>query len=82
MITSTVSSSYSTVKAAIREALGQILEYNHYPNKNNAQKLIIVTECEAEQEDMQYLVGLRTVYNIPVYYQQFDLSKKELGALI
>lgn len=72
----------TTVKAAIREALGQILEYNHYPNKNNAQKLIIVTECEAEQEDMQYLIGLRTVYNIPVYYQQFDLSKKELGALI
>lgn len=72
----------TTVKAAIREALGQILEYNHYPNKNNAKKLIIVTECEAEQEDMQYLTGLRNVYRIPVYYQQFELSKKELGALI
>lgn len=31
-----------TVKAAIREAMGQLLEYNHYPNNNKADKLIIV----------------------------------------
>lgn len=65
-----------TVKAAIREAMGQLLEYNHYPNNNKADKLIIVTAHEPEKEDMQYLLGLRTIYHIPVYYQQFDMNKK------
>lgn len=67
-----------TVKAAIREALGQLLEYNHYPNANRADKLIIVTAHEPEMEDIQYLTGLRTVYHIPVYYQQFDMKEKKL----
>ena len=29
---------------------------------------------------MQYLLGLRTIYHIPVYYQQFDMNKKQLLA--
>lgn len=69
----------TTVKSAIRQAIGQLLEYNHYPNKNKADKLIIVTSHEPEHEDMQYLMGLRAVYNIPVWYQQFDMDKKELS---
>ncbi|MCM1125824.1 MAG: hypothetical protein NC429_05075 [Lachnospiraceae bacterium] len=68
-----------SVRLAIRQALGQLLEYNHYPNKKNADKLIIVTELEATQEDMQYLIGMRSRYNIPVYYQQFDMDKKSLS---
>lgn len=68
-----------TVKLAIRQALGQLLEYNHYPNKNNADKLIIVTALEITQQDMQYLIGMRSRYNIPVYYQQFDMEKKLLS---
>lgn len=70
-----------TVKSAIREALGQLLEYNHYPNESNADKLIIVTKHEPEKEDIQYLTGLRMVYNIPVYYQYFDMNKKELSKM-
>lgn len=68
-----------TVKSAIREALGQLLEYSHYPNTKKADKLIIVTKHEPEKDDIQYLTGLRTVYNIPVYYQYFDMNKKELS---
>lgn len=68
-----------TVKLAIRQALGQLLEYNHYPNKNNADKLIIVTELEITRQDMQYLTGMRSRYNIPVYYRQFDMNKKTLS---
>lgn len=68
-----------TVKSAIREAIGQLLEYNHYPNTKKANKLIIVTKHEPEKDDIQYLMGLRTVYNIPVYYQYFDMNKKELS---
>ncbi len=68
-----------TVKTAIREALGQLLEYNHYPNTKRADKLVIVTKHEPEKEDVQYLAGLRMVYSIPVYYQYFDMNKKELS---
>lgn len=68
-----------TVKAAISEALGQLLEYNHYPNTKRADKLVIVTKHEPEKEDVQYLMGLRMVYDIPVYYQYFDMNKKELS---
>lgn len=61
------------------KTLGQLLEYNHYPNKNNADKLIIVTALEITQQDMQYLIGVRSRYGIPVYYQQFDMNKKFLS---
>lgn len=69
----------TTVKNAIRQAIGQLLEYNHYPNNNKADKLIIVTVLEPTREDMEYLQGLRTAYQIPVYYQQFDMDKKVLS---
>ena len=52
------------------------MEYNHYPNCNKANKLVIVTVLEAGKEDIQYLTGLRNVYKIPVYYQQFDMEKE------
>lgn len=68
-----------TVRLSIRQAIGQLLEYNHYPNKNSADKLIIVTTLVATQQDMQYLMGLRSKYSIPVYYQQFDMDKKSLS---
>lgn len=68
-----------TVKFSIRQALGQLLEYNHYPNKDNADKLIIVTSLEITQQDIQYLKGIRDRYNIPVYYQQFDMDNKTLS---
>lgn len=69
----------TSVKLAIRQAIGQLLEYNHYPNKSKADKLIIVTIHEPEKEDMQYLMGLRTIYNIPVWYQWFDMDNKVLS---
>ena len=68
----------TNVKNAIRQALGQLLEYNHYPNCNKADKLIIITASEPNTTDIQYLTGLRQIYKIPVYYQQFDMNKKVL----
>lgn len=68
------------VRIAIRQALGQLLEYNHYYDCGNADKLIIVTESEASEQDVQYLAKLRESYKIPVYYQQFDMKKKVLLA--
>ena len=44
-----------------------------------ADKLIIVTGHEPEKGDIQYLMGLRTIYHIPVYYQQFNMNTKQLS---
>lgn len=30
-------------------------------------------------QDMQYLMGMRSRYNLPVFYQQFDMDKKLLS---
>ncbi len=66
------------VRYAIRQALGQLLEYNHYDNNTKADKLIIVTTSKPENKDIKYLQTLRDVYKIPVYYQQFDDKNKKL----
>ena len=68
-----------TVKYAIREAIGQLLEYRHYPDERKADKLIIVTESKPNEKDVQYLKELRLTYNLPVYYQQFDMKDKNLS---
>lgn len=65
-------------KNAIRQAIGQLLEYNHYPSASKADKLVIVTVSEANKNDIEYLNCLRSTYKLPVYYQQFDMNKKVL----
>lgn len=69
---------YPSIKANIREALGQLLEYSYYPTKNLAKELIIVSNLPATEEIGSYLSHLRSQFDIPLYYQQFDLKEKKL----
>jgi len=71
----------SDVKLAIRLAMGQLLEYCHYTNKTKADKLIIVTKYTPSSNDIAYMERLRTLYQMPIYYQQFDMDKKQLSIL-
>lgn len=68
-----------TVKYSIREAIGQLLEYNHYPDKSNADKLIIVTKFKPTEEDKKYMKFIRERYNMPIYYQMFDMKENILS---
>jgi hypothetical protein len=68
-----------TVKRCIRLALGQLLEYTHYPSETRAQKLIVVGDAFPKIEDVTYLKQLRTIYNIPVYYSRWDWDKESLS---
>ena len=43
------------------------------------QAIEYVKNLKFTQEDIQYLTGLRVIYKIPVYYQYFDMDKKELS---
>lgn len=66
---------YPTLKNSIREAIGQLLEYCLWINHNRAKELIIITQPHNNTETAKtYLNHLRSLFNIPVYYQSFDLE--------
>ena len=46
-------------KPAIREALGQILEYNHYPRRKPHDHWILVLDCQPTTDDLNFLGRLR-----------------------
>ncbi len=67
-------------KISIRKAMGQIIEYAFYPNKNRAKKLIIVSDSEPNTNDKQYIQFLRVKYNLPLFYRWYSFEKNELSA--
>jgi len=67
-----------SIRMCIREALSQLLEYAHFPNKNNAIKFFIVSQNQITNDVKEYLMNIREKYKIPVYYRQFDLIKNKL----
>ena len=69
------------VKQAIRLAIGQLLEYSHYCNKSKVDKMIIVTKYSPSNNDITYMQKLRDLYQMPIYYQQFDMEKKQMSIL-
>jgi len=69
-------------KASIRAALGQILEYVHYPAQKNADRMIIVGPNNPDKYDIKYLQYLRNTYNIPVWYQRYSFEDNSLSKMI
>ena len=51
---------------AIREALGQLFEYNHYPSYHEAHFWWIVLDCEPSKTDLDYIVALKERYSLPL----------------
>lgn len=68
----------SSVRASIRQALPQLLEYAYWPDENRAQKLIVVSHLPITDEARRYLSLLRRKFNMPIAYQQFDLNTNSL----
>lgn len=51
---------------AIREALGQLLEYNHFGGREPAHRWFIVLDEVPRQEDVEYLRTVRNRYGLPL----------------
>ena len=66
-------------KMSVRKALGQILEYSHYPNHSRAERLIIVGDTPPSDDLIRYLKLLRGKFGLPLTYRCFDFSKKVLS---
>jgi len=61
-------------KECIREALGQLLEYNHHgePGRFKAHELVIVGPEQSTQADKDYIHDLRQKYRLPIAYAKYD----------
>lgn len=70
---------YDSAKACIREAIGQILEYAHYPQNSRATELIIVGPAVPTDDDKRYLKTLRDRYNLRLYYRYYNDKEKYLS---
>jgi hypothetical protein len=68
----------SSAREAIRLAIGQLLEYSHYPNDRKANRLVIVSDAKPNDDDKEYLSHLNGLYAIPVRYVHWPLNVKAL----
>lgn len=67
-----------SAKKCIREALGQILEYAHYPNKDKASCLYIVGPQKPDKYDLMYMKKLRETYHLPIWFRWYSFEKDAL----
>lgn len=68
----------TSARNSIRESLGLILEYAHYPSENRANKLFIVSPEQPDEMDKAYLNKLRSQYNIPVWFRYYSFEENKL----
>lgn len=67
-----------SAKRSIREALGQILEYAHYPSSIRASRLYIIGPEEPDEMDIAYLNMLRKIYNLPIWFRWYSFEDNKL----
>ena len=68
-----------SLRICIRQAIPQLLEYSCWPDKIRAKELIIVSQHHMTDQAKKYIEHLRKTYNLPIFYQQFDLENERLG---
>jgi hypothetical protein len=71
-----------SVQGAVRQAIGQLLEYAYWPSAERAQELVIVGEGAPGESDAAYMRLLRRRFRLPVWYRQIDLGRRRLGVRI
>ncbi len=71
-----------TAKSCIREALGQLLEYNMYPGQQRASEMVIVGEGAATPDDTAYLKYLRREFGIKARYIRWNWERNALDEIL
>jgi len=70
---------YNTWKACVREAVGQLLEYNFFPTGKRAMEMVVVSSMLPNDQEQTYLKNLRKELRLPLFYQCFDLESVTLS---
>ncbi len=68
-----------TPKNNVRQAIGQLFEYSMYPDKQIAEKLIIVGDTEPTNEVKRYIQHLRNKTRLNLYYRWVDMDRELLS---
>lgn len=68
----------NTTKSNIRQALSQLLEYAYWNNINGIEELIVVAPTPPTSESKKYLELLRNKFNIPIFYQYYNMKTNTL----
>ena len=61
----------TTAKRCIRQAMGQLMEYVHYPAHTKADRIVVVGDAPPTGKDRLYLEFLRREYRMPISYSCF-----------
>lgn len=69
---------YNSLKASIREGIGQLLEYSLFPNVNEAEHIVLVSHVSPTPETKQYLNHLKKYIKLPLSYIHFDIDLEEI----
>jgi len=67
-----------TVRACIRQALPQLLEYAYWPEAQRADALVVVSHLPVTPDAEKYLQHLRAKFSLPLSYLQFDMNANVL----
>lgn len=67
-----------SVRACIRQALPQLLEYAFFPEDQRAHELIVISHLAATPDATRYLNHLKKKFGLPLTYMQFDLETNTL----
>jgi len=69
---------YNSFVSSLRESIGQLLEYTFYPNKQEADEIVLVSHIEPSDQAKNYFLHLRKFINIPFRYIHFDPDMGEI----
>lgn len=60
---------------SIREALGQLLEYNHYPKRRTCDEWLMVLDEEPSTDDFDFIANLREKWSLPIVIGWYSNDK-------
>lgn len=69
----------NNIKSNIRSAISQLLEYAYWNRIEGVESLVIIGPNTPTHNAVKYLKTLRDKFKLPVYYQYYDVSKRELN---
>ena len=63
-----------SAKACIRDAIGQLMEYAYWPDRRNANLLVVVGEEAIDDKTAKYLQYLNNSFSLPIQYEQISID--------
>ncbi|MNZ70139.1 hypothetical protein D3C78_884620 [compost metagenome] len=69
---------YNSPRQSIREAIGQLLDYCYFPNVQQAQELVLVTNKAPDPETRQYIQTLQQMLKVKFSYIHFSLEQEQI----